>query len=67
MSVKIIQITIPCDISLLDIINTFSPEENYIMLKIGSETIRESRKVVARLAQKKEIYQKIKNKSKDDI
>jgi hypothetical protein len=35
MSVKIIHITIPNDKSLPDIINTFTPEENYLMLKIG--------------------------------
>jgi hypothetical protein len=66
MSVKVIQITIPSESSLPDIINTFSPEENYLMLKIGSNCLMEGRKVVAGLTQK-EIYQKIKNESKDEI
>ena len=66
MSVKIIQITIPSEFSLPDIINTFSPEENYLMLKIGSNCLMEGRKVVAGLTQK-EIYEKIKNESKDEI
>ena len=66
MSVKVIQITIPSDNVLPDIINTFSPEENYLMLKIGSNCLIEGRKVVAGLTQK-EIYQKIKNESKDEI
>jgi len=66
MSVKIIQITIPSESFLPDIINTFSPEENYLMLKIGSNCLIEGRKVVAGLTQK-EIYQKIKNESKDEI
>ena len=66
MSVKVIQITIPSESSLPDIINTFSPEENYLMLKIGSNCLIEGRKVVAGLTQK-EIYQKIKNESKDEI
>ena len=66
MSVKVTQITIPSEISLPDIINTFSPEENYLMLKIGSNCLIEGRKVVAGLTQK-EIYQKIKNESKDEI
>ena len=66
MSVKVIQITIPSESSLSDIINTFSPEENYLMLKIGSNCLMEGRKVVAGLTQK-EIYQKIKNESKDEI
>ena len=35
MSVKLIKITIPCE--LPDIINSFSPEDNYQMLKIGCE------------------------------
>jgi hypothetical protein len=66
MSVKIIQITIPSEFSLPDIINTFTPEENYLMLKIGSNCLIEGRKVVAGLTQK-EIYEKIKNESKDEI
>ena len=66
MSVKVIQITIPSESSLSDIINTFSPEENYLMLKMGSNCLMEGRKVVAGLTQK-EIYQKIKNESKDEI
>ena len=66
MSVKVIQITIPSESSLPDIFNTFSPEENYLMLKIGSNCLMEGRKVVAGLTQK-EIYQKIKNESKDEI
>ena len=49
MSVKVVQITIPTDRNLPDIINSFSPEENYLMIKIGSETLREGRKVVTNL------------------
>ena len=37
MSVKVIQITIPSENILPDIINSFSPEDNYQMLKIGCE------------------------------
>ena len=65
MSLKIINITIP-EGSQLQNIDTFSPEENYLMLKIGSNCLIEGRKVVAGLTQK-EIYQKIKNESKDEI
>ena len=32
MSVKIIQLAIPNDRDMPDIISTFSPEENYLML-----------------------------------
>ena len=64
MSLKIIQITIPEE-SIFNI-GDFSPEENYLMLKIGSQCLLEGRKAVAGLTQK-EIYQKIKNESKEEI
>jgi hypothetical protein len=64
MSLKIIQITIPQE-SVLHI-EDFSPEENFQMLKIGSQCLLEGRKVVAGLTQK-EIHEKIKNESKDEI
>ena len=64
MSLKIINITIPQE-GILNI-DDFSPEENLLMLKIGSSCLLEGRKVVARLNQK-EIYQKIKNESKEEI
>jgi len=52
MSLKIINITIPEERSLPDIISTFSPEENYIMLKIGSQCLEEGRKSVIGFSQK---------------
>ena len=64
MSIKIIKLTIPQE-SLLDI-NDFSPEENLLMLKIGSSCLLEGRKVVAGLSQK-DIHQKIKDESKEEI
>ena len=64
MSLKIINLTIPEE-SMLNI-GDFSPEENYLMLKIGSQCLLEGRKAVAGLTQK-EIHQKIKNESKDEI
>jgi hypothetical protein len=64
MSLKIIKLTVPQE-SILDI-NDFSPEENILMLKIGSSCLLEGRKVVAGLSQK-EIYQKIKDESKVEI
>ena len=59
MSIKVINITIPSHVSLPDIINTFSPDENYIMLKIGSETLIEGRKSIASLTSE-EIFKKVK-------
>jgi len=64
MSLKIIKLTIPNE-SVIEI-NDFSPEENLLMLKIGSSCLLEGRKVVAGLSQK-EIYEKIKDESKKEI
>lgn len=64
MSLKVVKLTIPEE-SILNI-GDFSPEENYQMLKIGSQCLLEGRKAVAGLTQK-EIHQKIKNESKDEI
>jgi len=66
MSTKVVQITIPSDRNVPDIISTFSPEENYIMLKIGSDTLREGRKVVANITND-DIYKKIENDFKKEI
>lgn len=66
MSIKVINITIPDDRLLPDIINTFSPEENYLMLKIGSDTLREGRKIVSNLTND-DVYRKIENDFKKEI
>ena len=64
MSLKTITLTIPqeCNLNM----NDFSPEENYQMLKIGSQCLLEGRKAVAGLTQK-EINQKIRQEYKDEI
>ena len=66
MSLKTINLTIPENKILLPEITSFTPEENYLMLKIGSSCLVEGRKVVAGLTQK-EIYQKIRDESRIDI
>jgi hypothetical protein len=66
MSLKIINITIPNESILPDIIDTFSPEENYIMLKIGCETLCQGRKTAANMSNN-EIYKKIEGEFKIDI
>ena len=66
MSVKMINIAIPDDEELPDIIHTFSPKENCMMLKIGSICLNEGRNYVANLSQE-EIYKKIKEESKSEI
>ena len=45
---KTIQITVPAEKVLPDL-SSFSPEENYVMLKIGCDCLLEGRKVVAGL------------------
>lgn len=66
MQLKQINVTVPFEKELPEIITSFSPEENYLMLKIGCECLREGRNVVIGLTQK-EIYQKIKQESKEEI
>jgi hypothetical protein len=66
MLTKIIHITIPKDFIINEEINTFTPEENYLMLKIGSECLLESRKSIMNLTQK-EMHAKIKDEYKDEI
>jgi hypothetical protein len=66
MSLKTIQITIPEERNIPDILTSFSPEENYIMLKIGCQCLEEGRKSVIGFSQK-EIYQKIRDETKDEI
>jgi hypothetical protein len=66
MSLKIIQITIPSENILPDIINSFSPEENYQMLKIGCETLNEGRKSIANLTSN-EIFKKVESEFKKEI
>jgi hypothetical protein len=66
MSIKIINITVPGDAIIPDVLSSFSPEENYMMLKIGSETLSEGRKVVANLTSD-EIFKKVRNDFEKEI
>jgi hypothetical protein len=59
-----VNITIPDD-KIIDI-SGFSLEENYMMLKIGSECLLEGRKAVAGLTQK-DIYNKIKEETRGEV
>ena len=61
---KILNISIPDD-KILDI-SGFSLEENYMMLKIGSECLLEGRKAVVSLTQK-DIYNKVKEESREEV
>ncbi len=66
MSFKILNITIPSDKQLPDIINSFSPDENYLMLKIGCETIKEGRKSILSLTNE-EIFKKVRGDFEKEI
>lgn len=66
MANKIISISIPKNANLPEEINSFSLEENYYMLKIGSECLLEGRKVITGLTQK-EICDKIKEEYQEEI
>ena len=63
---KVINLTIPNNENIPEIISTFTPDENYLMLKIGSECLREGRNASIGLSQK-EIYQKIKDETKEEV
>jgi len=63
---KTLVVTIPDNEVIPEVIGTFSPEENFLMLKIGSECLKEGRNAVAGLSQK-EIYRKIKDESKEEV
>ena len=63
---KTIQLTIPDACIVPEIIATFSPEEVFLMLKIGSDCLREGRNALAGMSQI-EIYNKIKDESKEEV
>lgn len=52
-NIIILQISIPNNKPIPNIISTFTPEENYAMLQIGSNSISEARKTVISLSNKK--------------
>jgi hypothetical protein len=64
MSLKIINITVPEECNLN--ITNFSPEENYLMLKIGSSCLLEGQKFAISLSQK-DIQKKIKDEFKEEV
>ena len=63
---KSLILSLPDEINIPEIITSFSPKENYLMLKIGSNSLLEGRKAIIGFTQK-EIYEKIKNESKEEI
>jgi hypothetical protein len=66
MTTKLIQIAVPLEWEVPQIMNTLNAEENALILKTGGEMIKEARALVAALSQK-EIYNKIREESKTEI
>ena len=66
MATKVINIAVPLDWDIPQIMNTLNAEENALILKTGCETIKEARSLVVGLSQK-EIYNKIREESKWEI
>lgn len=64
MATKTINIQIPYDKNIN--ISDFSPDENYLMLKVGSECLLEARKAIAVLTQR-EMFNKMKEESKEEV
>ena len=61
-----INITVPLNWIAPEIMNTLNAEENAFILKTGCEMIKEARSLVAGLSQN-EIYNKIRNESREEI
>jgi predicted ribosome quality control (RQC) complex YloA/Tae2 family protein len=64
MATKTINIQIPYDKNIDN--SDFSPDENYVMLKVGSECLLEARKAIAVLTQR-EMFNKMKEESKEEV
>ena len=66
MTTKLVNMVVPIDWQMPEIISTFAPEENALILSMGASIVKESRNVVASLSQK-EIYNKIREDAKDEM
>jgi len=66
MSTKIVKIEVPLNWNIPDELNKLSPDENAFILYVGCETIKDARALIAGLSEK-EIYNKIREESKDEI
>ena len=66
MSTKVINIVVPLDWDVPELLNMISPDESAFILDVGCETIKDARSLVASLSQK-EIYNKIREESKGEI
>tara|TARA_B110000971_G_C20037534_1_gene515325 strand:- start:33 stop:1364 length:1332 start_codon:yes stop_codon:yes gene_type:complete len=65
MSLQTVHLTVPTN-KLLPDLSVFSPEENYLMLKIGSDCLLEGRRVVVGLTQC-ELYEKVQVEKEEEF
>jgi len=63
---KLIEIYVPNDKILPEIMNKLTPEEKYLMIKIGCDCLNEGREAIAKLTQQ-ELTQKIKEETKREM
>jgi hypothetical protein len=66
MATKIIDIVVPLNWNVPDVMKTFNAEENALILSMGSEIIKDTRNSLVCLSQK-EIYNKIREETKEEI
>lgn len=63
---KQLVLNIPESCVVPEILSSFSPDENWLMIKIGSESIKEGRNAAINLSHK-EIYDKVKSETKVEV
>jgi len=63
---RLVEFYIPQEKILPEIMNTLTPEEKYLMLKIGCECLKEGREAISKLSQQ-ELTQKIKEETKKEV
>lgn len=64
--IKQIQLTIPGDKNVPDIVSTFSPHETYLMLQLGSEALAEGRKFATKCTSE-EAFKKVEHAFQKEI
>jgi|694.fasta_scaffold122547_4 hypothetical protein len=63
---RLVEVYIPKEKQIPEIMNTFTPEEKYLMIKIGCECLKEGRDAISKLSQY-ELTQQIKEEMKKDV
>ena len=66
MTTKVINMVVPLDWTIPQIMSTFNEHENAFILNMGAELIKDARFLVAGFSQK-EIYDKIREETKTEI